>query len=213
MKTAKREKPAAKQAPPAGAAAALAATTVEPHLNEKQKKSRRNKAALDTLRMRKQLWPELNESKLWLRGDITRKGWTTVPRTISLIVNLIADVSKHVTDGKSVPAGKSYLVLWSRVFDEGLVKIDNEAAAAYEAGYDGQRNTTTWREHLRVLKDLGFIDYKGGLAGPFQYVLLFNPYAVAKDLFEKGWLQQQTYNALYQRALEVGATDLDEFSL
>src|SRR5262245_58924912 len=131
---------------------------LEPQLNEKQKKTRRNKAALDTIKMRKQLWPELDESKLWLRGDITRKGWTTVPRTISMIINLIADVSKHVTDGKSVPAGKSYLVLWSRVFDEGLVKIDNEAAAAYEAGYDGQRNTTTWREHLRVLKDLGFID-------------------------------------------------------
>ena len=108
-----------------------------------------------------------------------------------------------------MPAGKTYLVLWCRVFDEGLVKIDNEAIAASECGYVGERNITTWREHLRVLKSLGFIDTKEGPAGPNQYVLLFNPYQVIEA--KKTDIQGISYTALYQRALEIGAGN--EFKL
>jgi hypothetical protein len=176
----------------------------------KQGKTRRNKAKENTLQMRKHLWPDLRESDLWLREDRTRKGYTTMPRTIPLFMNLISDVSKHVTGGKAVPAGRTYLVLWCRVFDEGFLKIDNEAAAALEAGYSGERNVTTWREHMRVLKDLGFVDYKEGPAGPIQYVLMLNPYRVAKALNAKGWVQQASYTALFQRATDIGATDLLE---
>lgn len=179
-------------------------------LDAKQGKTRRNKAKENTLQMRKHLWPDLQESDLWLREDRTRKGYTTMPRTIPLFMNLISDVSKHVTGGKAVPAGRTYLVLWCRVFDEGFLKIDNEAAAALEAGYSGERNVTTWREHMRVLKDLGFVDYKEGPAGPFQYVLILNPYRVAKALNAKGWVQQSSYTALFQRATDIGATDLLE---
>ena len=179
-------------------------------LNEKQAKKRASKAKQSSLKMRAHLWPGIQDSALWLREDETRKGFTTIPRTMPMFVNLIQDVSKHVANGKSVPAGKSYLVLWCRVFDEGFLKIDQEATAALEAGYTGERNVTTWREHMRVLKDLGFIDYKPGPAGPCQYVLLLNPYAAVKALREKAWLQEDTYTALFQRALEIGATDLDE---
>ena len=179
-------------------------------LDVKQGKTRRNKAKQNTLQMRKHLWPDLRESDLWLREDRTRKGYTTMPRTIPLFMNLISDISKHVTGGKAVPAGRTYLVLWCRVFDEGFLKIDNEAAAALEAGYSGERNVTTWREHIRVLKDLGFIDYKEGPVGPFQYVLMLNPYRVVKALNAKGWVQQASYTALFQRATDIGATDLLE---
>ncbi len=179
-------------------------------LNAKQAKVQRNKAKEANLKMRKHLWPDLKESDLWLREDRTRKGYTTIPRTMTLFINLINDISKHVTEGKSVPAGKSYLVLWCRVFDEGFLKIDNEAVAALEAGYAGERNVTTWREHLRVLKDLGFIDCKTGPAGPYQYILIFNPYRAVKAMNAKGWVQADTYTALYQRATDISATDLDE---
>lgn len=188
------------------AAAALFGTA----LNDKQTKKRISKAKQSSLKMRAHLWPEANDSVLWIRDDDKRKGFTTIPRTMPMFVNLIQEVSKHVSGGKSIPAGKSYLVLWDRVFDEGFVKIDQEAACALEAGYSGERNVTTWREHLRVLKDLGFIDYKAGPAGPFQYVLLWNPYLAAKKIREKGWLQEDAYTALLQRAIEIGATDLDE---
>jgi hypothetical protein len=172
--------------------------------------TKRSKAKENTLQMRKLLWPDLKDSQLWLREDRTRKGYTTMPRTIPLFMDIIGDASKHVTSGRAVPAGRSYLVLWCRVFDEGFVKIDSEAAAALEAGYGGERNVTTWREHMRVLKDLGFIDYKEGPSGPFQYVLIYNPYHVVKALRAKNWVQQTAYTALFQRAADVGATDLIE---
>lgn len=177
-------------------------------LNEKQAKKRLSKAQKAALAMRKQLWPSVTDEMLWLRHD--RDGFTTMPRTMPLFMDLIQDVSKQVTTGKSVPAGKAYLVLWCRVFDEALVKIEVEAVAAMEAGYTGERNVTTWREHLRVLKDLGFIDYAAGPAGPCQFVLLLNPYHAVKALNAKGWVQQLTYTALYQRAMEIGASDLDD---
>lgn len=201
-----------KKATPAKASAAQPTTlgVVLGAVDVRQGKTRRNKAKENTLQMRKHLWPDLQESDLWLREDRTRKGYTTIPRTIPLFMNLISDVSKHVTNGKAVPAGRTYLVLWCRVFDEGFLKIDNEAAAALEAGYSGERNVTTWREHMRVLKDLGFVDYKEGPAGPFQYVLILNPYRVAKALNAKGWVQQSSYTALFQRATDIGATDLLE---
>ena len=179
-------------------------------INDKQARTRRNRAMEDTLKMREHLWPGLDEKRLWLRTDKTRKGYATMPRTMPQIVNLINDVTKKVTGGKAIPAGKSYLVLWCRVFDEGFLKIDSEPVAALEAGYAGERNVTTWREHLSALKDLGFIDCKEGPAGPFQYVLLFNPYQAVKALHAKGWVQQGAYTALFQRAIEVRATDLTE---
>jgi|GEM_PF-975238 len=199
------EKTAAKKA--SDKAAALLESMV---LNEKQQKTRRNKAKEGNLKMRLLLWPGHDKSTLWLREDKTRKGYTTMPRTMPLFVNLINDISKHVTHGKAVPAGRSYLVLWCRVFDEGFLKIESEAAAALEAGYAGERNVTTWREHLGVLKVLGFIDTKDGPAGPYQYILLLNPYQVVKALHAKGWVQDSAYRALFQRAVDIGAVDLTE---
>jgi hypothetical protein len=183
------------------------AKTAMPRLNQKQAKMRLSKAQKGALAMRAHFWPGITDEHLWLRKD--RNGFTTIPRTMPLFMDLIADVSKQVTAGKSVPAGKTYLVLWCRVFDEGMVKVDVEATAAMEAGYTGERNVTTWREHLRVLKDLGFIDLRAGPAGPCQYVLLLNPYHAVKELHAKGWIQKVTYAALLQRAQEIGATDLD----
>ena len=51
---------------------------------------------------------------------------------------------------------------------------------------------------------------QAGLAGPCQFVLLLNPYHAVKALHEKGWVQQEAYTTLFQRAQEIGATDLDE---
>jgi hypothetical protein len=179
-------------------------------LSERRASTRHNKAKETNLQMREHLWPDLAKERLWLREDKTRKGFTTMPRTMPMIINLINDISKRVTNGRAVPAGKSYLVLWCRVFDEGFLKIENESAAALEAGYAGERNVTTWREHMTVLKALGFIDSKEGLSGEFHYILIFNPYQVIKALHAKGWIQQVSYTALFERAMEIRATDLTE---
>jgi hypothetical protein len=186
---------------------ALNPTLFSMPINSKQATTRLSKVKKGALAMREELWPDITDDALWLRQS--SNGFTTIPRTMSLFMELINDASKHVTTGKSVPAGKSYLVLWCRVFDEAFVKIDVEAVAAKEAGYSGERSVSTWREHLRVLKELGFVRYEQGPAGPCQYVLLLNPYHVVKQLVTKKWVQRDTYIALLQRANDIGATDLD----
>ncbi len=193
----------AKSGTPSGAKLNLAAV-----LNVKQQAKRRSKAQENALKMRALLWPDVEAGRLWHRN--VNDGYSSVPRTLPLLMNIINDLSKSVAGGKSVPAGRTYLVLWCRVFDEALVKIDSESTAAAEAGYTGERNITTWREHLRVLKDLGFVDYREGPAGPNQFVLLYNPYHVVEA--RKGEIQVASFTALYQRALEIGAGDDFKFA-
>jgi hypothetical protein len=173
-------------------------------LNAKQTAKKLNKAVEDTIAMRKHLWPDIGDELLWLVSDSKKKGFSPIPRPVPILMNMIGDASKHVSV-KSVPAGRSYLVLWCRVFGEALVKIDNEMVAASEAGYSGERSISTWREHMRVLKELGFIDYRPGAAGPMHFILLLNPYKVAMHLRAKGWIQDVQYTALFHRAQEIGA--------
>lgn len=173
-------------------------------LNEKQQQKRRSKAQETSLKMRQYLWPGLKEDQLWNRK--TKYGFTTIPRTMPTLMNIINDLSKKVNDGKAAPAGKAYLVLWCRVWDEGIVRIENEAVAAAEAGYTGERNITTWRSHLKILKSLEFIDYKD--EGSTKYILIFNPYHVIKA--RRNEIQTGIFTDLYQRALEIGAaSDFD----
>jgi len=180
------------------------ATLLEEPLNAKQTAKRISKAKEDSIAMRKHLWPEITDEHLWILEDRKKKGFSSIPRVMPILMNMIGDASKHVS-AKSVPAGRSYLVLWCRNFGEGIVRIENEMVAASEAGYTGERSISTWREHVRVLKELGFIDYRPGQAGPMQFILLLNPYQVAKALRGKKWIQEQSYTALFQRAMEIGA--------
>jgi hypothetical protein len=200
--------PPKKPVPPKTPAAVPVASP--PTLNTKQIATRRSKAKEGNLKLCKDLWPDAKDSELWLQEDRSKKGFVWMPRPMPLFINLINDISKHVTDGKAVPAGRSYLVLWCRVRDGAFLDIENDAVAALDAGYGGERNVATWRAHLRILKDLGFIDYKPGPSGPFEFILLWNPYHVVKKLKAKGWMQEATYIAIRKRTLEIGATDLDD---
>lgn len=202
-----------KTAPTASKPAAKSSSA--PALNAKQARKRLSKIQKTTLALREVLWPAVTDDMLWLvrdrNGKTEKKGFVEIPRTLPLFMEIIDATSKQVApSGKSVPAGRAYLVLWSRVFDERLVKIDAEANFAMEAGYRGERNISTWRQHLMVLKELGFIDFKEGAAGPCQYVLLLNPYHAVKALHAKGWIQSVTYTSLLQRSLDIGATDLND---
>lgn len=187
-----------------GSPATLPQFPIPGPLTAKQTAKRLNKAVEDTIALRKHHWPDIGDDKLWLLSDRNKKGFAQLPRPLPILMNMIGDASKHV-NAKAVPAGRSYLVLWCRVFGEAVVKVENEMMAASEAGYVGERSVSTWRGHMRVLKELGFIDYKAGAAGPMHHILLLNPYLVAKDLRKKGWVQEVQYTALFQRALEIGA--------
>ena len=150
------------------------------------------------LQMRAENWPEVPSEHLWNRTS--HDGYTTIPRTLALVMTIIDNLTKNQ------PAGRTYFGLWCRTYDESVVIIENPMSLAFEAGFTGERALTTWRQRMQSLLDLGFIDARPGSSGPFHYVLLFNPHwSVWRH---KPLIQSQTFSQLLDRALDIGATDL-----
>ena len=149
--------------------------------------------------LRDSVWPDLDEQMLWNRKAVS--GFTTIPRTMPLVMNIIDALTKNK------PAGSTYFVMWCRTFDHSLLVIDNPMTLAVEAGFSGERALSTWKDRMRSLVDLGFIDAKEGAAGPFHYVLLLNPHKVVWQL--KGRIQEGTFRQLQTRAIEIGAKDME----
>jgi hypothetical protein len=65
---------------------------------------------------------------------------------------------------------------------------------------------------MHLLQELKFIDIKAGKAGPITHVLIWNPhYAIRWHHANKTpGLMEGTYNALLDRAIEIGANDMIE---
>lgn len=150
------------------------------------------------LRIREEHWSDVPEARLWHRKRCD--GYTTIPRTIPVLMNIIDSLSKNQ------PAGRTYFGLWCRTYDESLVIIENPMSLAFEAGFSGERAVTTWRQRMSTLQDLGFIAAKPGSSGEFHYVLLFNPHKVVWDL--KPRTQSQLFMQLFDRAVDIGAKDM-----
>jgi hypothetical protein len=163
----------------------------------------RKKIIEKQLKLRENLWPGLEDDKLWIRTQ--KDGFTTIPRVMPLILQIMDGLSK----GK--PISLTYLELWCRAYDECFVTLTKQEELAFHAGCTGQRALNTWRNKLKSLQDLGFIDIKAGPNGPMSYVLLWNPYHVIKKLHQKKHpgLTQAAYTALVARAIDIGADDLE----
>lgn len=171
-------------------------------MEESDDKKRRKTVSERRKELRKALWPDIAEGELWLRTQ--RVGFTTVPRTMPLIGQILDQIS-----GKGFPLFSTYLTLWCWVYDEGIVEIRNPRELAHEAGFGGPRAEATWRSRMRRLEDLGFIKTKPGLAGDFQYVLLLNPLRRIKEIYQEDRPKDLLYNALLGRISQVGADDFD----
>jgi len=167
-------------------------------LNVKQQKARASKMEQRVMAMRDELWPTVADEQLWDRRKAS--GFTTMPRTMTYLMNIIDTLSK------GQPAGMTYLSIWCRLFFTGLVELPSEKQMAFEAGFTGERAVDTWRKRMRHLKRLGFVDYKGGTDHDFQWVLIWNPHHAVLRL---GTKVQERYRAAWRdRAVEVGAKDL-----
>lgn len=155
------------------------------------------------LDLRVQLWPDVRNGDLWLRKD--RVGFTTIPRTMSLLGRIMDQLA-----GKGFPVFSTYFSLWCRVFDEGIVEIRSDREVAFESGFSGPRGEVTWRSRMRILQDLGLISIKPGLASEMQYVLILNPILVIVDIYEDRKLSHDiAYSALMARMIDIGADDLE----
>lgn len=155
--------------------------------------------------LRQKLWPDLiPREDLWHRKR--SDGFITIPRTMPLIMDIVDGLTK------GGPAGTTYLELWARSYDEMYVSLSRSKELAFHSGFSGQRAERTWAEKIRRLDELGFISVKEGQAGPLSHALILNPYKVIKKLYLSGTsgIPNEKYNALIERALEIGAADLDD---
>ncbi len=160
------------------------------------------KIAKKNLKLRKEFWPDVTDDMLWNRTKKT--GFTTIPRVMPYFLRIMDDLSS----GK--PVSSTYLVLWCHTFDENMVKILNPREWAFESGFSGERCERTWRSRMEILEELGFIKVKPGASGPYNYVLILNPFISVKNLKKnRVQIREDRYNALIQRASDVGANDFE----
>lgn len=167
-----------------------------------QSKKRLSKIAGRRLNLRRSVWPEIDEDQVWDRQK--SDGWNSVPRTMPLIQRIMDMLAQ-----KGKPVSQTFLDLWCRTYDDAFVIVNKRREMAYYSGFSGERAERTWASRMRTLAALGFIDFRPGTSGPIHYVLLYNPYHVIKKLHQKGRVSEAAYNALNERAIEIGADDLD----
>ncbi len=81
---------------------------------------------------------------------------------------------------------------------------------AFYAGYRGERREQAWKERLRELRKLGFIDIKPGSNGEFSFALILNPHAVIKKHHKNpnSGVPKDLFNTLIERGAEIKAKDL-----
>lgn len=159
-----------------------------------------NKIGEKKLSLRKELWPLISEDQLWHRRR--NKGFTTIPRAMTYIMQIM----NYLSSGK--PVSQTYLALWCHTFDEYMITISNPKIMAFEAGFNGQRAETTWKGRMKYLVDLGFVEARQGISGPYHYVLLLNPFTAIKRLRERGEIiPAEIINTLHERLSEIGAKE------
>jgi hypothetical protein len=155
------------------------------------------------LEARAKIWPDVTNQMLWDRTE--RDGFSTIPRTMPLIMSIMDGLSE-----KGFPVGQTYLELWCRLYDELFLTLNRPEEMAFFAGFTGQRAVRTWRDRVKRLADMGFIDLKSGPLGEMSYAVFFNPYHVIKRAYLKKLVPEDKYRALVIRANEIGAFDLDD---
>lgn len=157
--------------------------------------------AKKNLIQRDTLWPGA-EPYLWNRK--ANKGYATIPKTMPLVLQIMDELSK----GK--PLSSTYLGLWCATWDNSMVNVSKHQEMAHSAGFSGQRAEYTWQGRMALLKDFNFIDIKPGKAGPISHVLIWNPHHIIRwhHWRKTPGLMEGTYNALLDRALELGALDM-----
>jgi len=124
-------------------------------------------------------------------------GYSTVPRTIGLMLTLIEELA---------PKGKNpsrvYSELWFRTFDDKLVDVKDEEEFAYASGLSVRR----WRERIDVLENLGFIKVAPNGNKRYGYILLRNPNNVVQEMKQQSnnQIPSKWWTAYTKRCVEIG---------
>jgi hypothetical protein len=159
---------------------------------------RRSRLIERHLAQRDQIWPDAAD-RVWNWSD--NKGYVHMPRLLPLVMQLIRHVNPKINPSLV------YLELWSRCLDGGFLELDDEEAHAYASGYDGQRAVRTWRERMRELERLGFIESRRSGNREFGFVLIPDPLHICVELKKRGRprVPDAWWTAFLSRAKKIGA--------
>ncbi|WP_202386342.1 hypothetical protein [Allopontixanthobacter confluentis] len=153
------------------------------------------------LQLRDHLWPN-KETWLWDRKK--QKGFTTIPKTMPLILKIMDEITK------GQPVSSTYLTLWCSTWDNSFAALNKRGDMANASGFGGQRGEHTWSTRMKMLHELQFIDIKPGKSGAMGYAIIWNPHFVIRWLhfIKTPGLTEASYNALVETAIELGAADM-----
>lgn len=162
----------------------------------------RNSIAKKQLALRENLWPGAAPPNLWDRS--AHKGFTTIPKTMPLILQIMDGMAK------GQPVSSTYMALWCSQWDDSFVTLSKPQDMAYAAGFSGQRGVRTWASRMKLLHSLRFIDIKPRNGQALGYALIWNPHVVIKQHHAQktSGLVASLYTALIELALNVGAKDM-----
>lgn len=149
--------------------------------------------------LRDSLWPDA-KARIWQWEE--SDGWLNIPRAMPVIMRIMDSLTK------GQPVSATYLELWCRTYDNGFVTASRPREMAFFSGFDGERAERTWLSRIAKLHELGFIDVKGGTSGPYNYILIENPYRALQVLHDKGMIGDRLWNALIAIMTDIGADDL-----
>lgn len=190
-------------------AAATVATPATPAPPSARKKARKRKTLTEYAKDIRELhWPTVTDEQVW---SSEAGGFAIVPRTAGMVAEVVIREAHRKMFNASSAAGTTYMTVWLHSQASGVSRIESEEDASFESGYGGERGVTTFRRHLRTLKQMGFIDFIEESRGRVKWILIFNPYQVVKKLYDDGHLQKQTFRAVSERAMGIGVShELDE---
>src|SRR5580704_12240137 len=153
------------------------------------------KVAIRRQELRDILWPG-EGVKLWHRS--TEDGYSTIPRTLPLVMTLIDQLKDKGRDISRV-----YFDLWCRQVDDSFVDVSDEESFAYSSGFTTTgRNVRSWRERIEVLRELGFISVRPNGSRKYGYILLHHPHRVVCKLRAQRKVNEAWWGAFTKRASE-----------
>lgn len=160
--------------------------------------------------LRDEFWPDA-ATWIWDRTDKANvKGYATIPRLLPLIMILIEELSEK---GEG-DARMAYIELWSRARDSQIVSIVDEEEIAFASNCTNQKRAVrTWKDHIKVLKRLGFILVEADGNREIGHILLLNPLAVAARLQQEGKVSARWWTTFRRRAVEIKAQIPDPSTL
>jgi hypothetical protein len=146
-------------------------------------------------------WPGMDA---WLWNRKTHRGFTTIPKTMPLILKIMDEMTK------GAPVSSTYLTLWCNTWDNNFVVLNKPGDLAHASGFGGQRGEHTWATRIKKLQELEFIDIAAGRSGPLGHAIIWNPHLILRwhHHIKTPGLIASSYNALVETALEVGAADM-----